>query len=152
MLLCWSVLRLADRTAALDLADVGWVHVVFAVVWAAFMLYSEAWRGFHKQFSPRVVQRALYMPATPVLIALAPAVAMGFLHATRKRRIVAYGLVAAIVVFVLLIRLIPAPWRELVDLGVTLGLAAGTLSLVIFALRAMLGTEPGVDPEFPGST
>jgi len=151
VILAVSVWRLAERTMGLDLATLGPVHWVFEAFWLVFMLYTEAWRGFHKQFSPRVVQRALELPNRPLLIIGAPLVCMGLFYATRKRLIIARGLVVGIVALVLIIRQVPDPWRQLVDLGVTVGLGAGTLSLAWFALRAAMGRPPGVEPDFPAN-
>jgi hypothetical protein len=118
--------------------------------WCAFMLYAEAWKGFHKQFSPRVVQRAFTLPEQPVWVVLAaPLVCMGLFHATRKRLIVGWSLVTGIVLLVVVVRLLPQPWRGMVDAGVVLGLAGGTLSIAYHAFRAASGRLPGVPADWP---
>ena len=66
-----------------------------------------------------------------------------------KRLLVSRGLVVAIVIMVILIRQVPSPWRELVDLGVTAGLAAGTLSVSWFAWRAARGHLPEIEADYP---
>ena len=126
-------------------------HWVAVAAWTAFMLYTEAWRGFHKQFSPRVVVRSLGIARDPQpwLVLLAPVVAMGLVHATRKRLLVSRLLLVGIVTLILIIRLLPSPWRAIVDVGVVLGLAAGTLSIAWFAARTLAGYPPRTPADFP---
>lgn len=149
-LLSTSVVRLSTPALeglASDLSPLQWGLLAG---WCAFMLYAEAWRGFHKQFSPRVVQRAFTLPSKPAWVPFAaPVVAMGLLHATRKRRIVGWSLVTGIFLLVLVVRQLPQPWRGLVDAGVVLGLAGGTASIVWHALRAATGRLPGVPADWP---
>lgn len=124
-----------------------------AIGWIGFMLYSEGWRGFHKQFAPRVAVRALGIARAPRphLVLLAPFVCMGLLHATRKRKIVAWSLLTGIVILVVLVRQLPAPWRGIIDMGVVLGLIAGLASVLWFAARAASGNPPDVPSDLPGA-
>jgi hypothetical protein len=136
------------ETVAHGLTPVQWA---IAVVWVLFMLYSEAYRGFHKQFAPRVAVRALAVAAEPRphLVLLAPFVCMGLLHATRKRKIVAWSLLSGIVVLVVLVRQLPAPWRGIIDMGVVLGLASGLGSVLWFGARSFAGHPPPVATDWP---
>jgi hypothetical protein len=122
-----------------------------AAIWCVFMLYAEGWRGFHKQFSPRVVVRALALASSRPLVpsVLAPFTCMGLLHATRKRRIVAWSLLTGIVILIVAVRQLPAPWRGIVDLGVVLGLSAGLTSIAWYALQALTGNAPAVPSDMP---
>lgn len=149
LLLGLSVWRLSAPAAEAFAHELGPVHLGFAAVWCAFMVYAEGWRGFHRQFAPRVARRASELPADPLWMALAPVVAMGFVRATRKRRIVSWCLTLGIVGLVIVVRQLPQPWRGLVDLGVVLGLATGTASLLWHGGRALAGTPPDVPPDWP---
>jgi hypothetical protein len=122
-----------------------------AAVWTVFMLYSEAYRGFHKQFAPRVTVRALALAAapTPLLVVVAPFMCMGLIHANRKRRIVSWSLLIGIVVLVIMVRQVPSPWRGIIDMGVVLGLASGLCSVLWFAARAVAGSPPQVPADLP---
>jgi len=124
---------------------------VITLGWAGFMLVAEGYRGFQKQFSPRVVARAKYLANHPVPwhVALAPAFCMGFFHATKKRKIVTWCLFTGIVVLILIVRTLPQPWRGIVDLGVVLGLAYGLLWIGVFAIQCFSGASFNVDPETP---
>ncbi len=121
------------------------------LAFAVFMLYSEGYRGFQLRFSPRVVVRALHFGAAQpsVLTPLAPLVAMGLLHGTKRLLIANWALTAMIVTFVLLLRITPQPWRGIVDAGVVLGLVYGTAAILAFWYRALTGNPPAIDPELP---
>ena len=122
-------------------------------LWVGFMLYAEGYKGFQKQFCPRVLVRsmAIAQDPHPLRVAFAPAMAMGLFHATKKRKIVSWCLVIGITALVLTVRMVPQPYRALIDLGVIAGLGYGTLTLVVMFVRAMLGTVPDTDPELPTS-
>lgn len=153
LLLGQAVLRLSPH--ALSILDGSLTPVQWAIAagWIAFMLYSEAWRGFHKQFSPRVVVRSLGLAKDPGpwLVLFAPVVAMGLFYGTRKRLIVSRSLLVGIVLLIISVRFLQAPWRGIIDAGVVLGLLFGTLSLLYFAARAVAGNPPDVPAEFPAS-
>ncbi len=141
---------LALQALAMPLTGGHWVALA---LWVAFMVYTEAWRGFHKQFSPRVVARALHLAdhPRPLHVALAPMFAMGMIHATRKRLIVAWGLVFGIVTLVVLLRFVPQPWRGIVDTGVVLGLLLGALSIGWHLARALGGHPPDIASDVPAA-
>jgi hypothetical protein len=122
------------------------------VGYALFMAYSEGYKGFHKQASPRVVERSFYLARNPTLmgVVLAPFFAMGLFGATRKRLIVGWAIVLMIVGLIILVRMLSQPWRGIVDAGVVLGLAMGATSTLYFLIRALAGQLPGVDPEVSG--
>ncbi|MGF1483219.1 MAG: hypothetical protein ACFBZ8_02515 [Opitutales bacterium] len=127
-----------------------WYHWVFLVPWLIFMGMSEGYRGFQQAFSPRVVARAKYLVShpSPARVLLAPLFCMGFFHATRKRRIVAYCLTTGIILLVLIVSQLPQPWRGLVDAGVVLGLVWGLAAMLVFAFKALIGPFD-VSPETP---
>jgi len=128
-----------------------WHHWLALAAIVLFMAYSEGYRAFQKGFSPRVVARARYLKLhpQPLHAALAPLFCMGFLHATKRRQITSISVTAGIIVLVLLVRLLPQPWRGIVDAGVVVGLMWGLISLGVFALRAFLAEEFLFSPEIP---
>ncbi len=121
------------------------------VAWTLFNGYAEGYRGFQKAFSPRVVARAVYLGRhrQPLHILLAPAFCMAMFHATRKRLIMAWGLPGAIVILVVAVRMLPQPWRGIVDIGVVVGLLWGSLSIVVFFTRALLFNIVPEDDSIP---
>jgi hypothetical protein len=137
-ILVFAIYRLS--TPALVAFDSGlsagqWLVAVANVV---FMAYSEGYRGFQQKFSPRTAARILYLRdrPDPVRTLLAPLVAMGYIHATRSRKIASYGLTLGIVVLVSLVRLVDQPWRGIIDAGVVVGLGWGVISLGVSIVQA----------------
>jgi hypothetical protein len=57
---------------------------------------------------------------------------------------------AGIIVLIILVRLLPQPWRGMVDAGVVVGLAWGMISLILFGLQALGGERFDYSPEVPG--
>lgn len=117
-----------------------WTALVFSVL---YMAYAEGYKGFHQGFAPRIVIRANYLRENPRLlhIVLAPIFCMGYIHATRRRKILSYGLSLMIVSFVLIARQLPQPWRGIVDAGVVTGLAIGIGSIFYFLAVAKFKPE-----------
>lgn len=143
--------RLFPYTQELCGMDFYWYHWLALVGSLFFMGYAEGYKGFHLKFSPRVAARALYLKNNPTLIRVlfAPLFCMGFFHATRKRKIVAYALSTMIVGLVLLVRELDQPWRGIVDAGVLLGLGWGLVSIWIFTGQAFFSKHFDVSPETP---
>ncbi len=125
-----------------------WASLFFIIL---FMAYAEGYRGFQKGFSPRVVARALYLKNHPRLLhaLFAPFFCMGFFHASRRRKITSVSLTLGIIVLILLVRLIPQPWRGIIDAGVVIGLAWGLIFIIIFSFQAFLLKEFKYSPEVP---
>ncbi len=112
-------------------------HWAFLVTFLLFMLISEGYRGFQKSFAPRVAARAreLQLDPRPLQVLLAPLVCMGFIYATPRLLLRSYGLAVMIVIFVLIVRQLPQPWRGLLDIGVAAGLLWGVVALIAFAYQ-----------------
>ncbi|MDD3610234.1 MAG: hypothetical protein PHI49_10845 [Halothiobacillaceae bacterium] len=153
LLLAWAIVRLSERAWEGWQYDFGWMHWVLFAGWMVFMVYGEGYRGFQKAFSPRVVARAAYLRANPnpLHVLLAPLFCMGFIHATRKRRIVSFSVTGGVVLLVLLVSLLPQPWRGIIDAGVVAGLSYGLLAIGAFALSALLGRPPTHPHDAPES-
>ncbi len=148
-LLASATCRLA--AVALQAFDGPWAlpHWVALIAVLCGMGYAEGYHGFQRRFSPRVAARARWLRShpRPLLVALAPLFCMGFLHATRRRRIASFCLAAGIVLLVLGVGMLDQPWRGIIDAGVVLGLAWGVASLLVFGHRALTAGEFPYDPE-----
>ena len=127
------------------------LQTAIAAAWIAFMGIAEGYRGFHKKFSPRVIARAAYLwdHARPIDAVLAPLFCMSLYGASRRGLIVAWSLVVMIVTLIVLIPYLPHPWRGIIDAGVVVGLGIGVSSMAYFALRALRGLPPAIDPDLP---
>lgn len=153
-LLGFAIYRLGARAleiAGVSLSPAQWI---FLVVFALFMLVAEGYRGFQKKFSPRTAARVryLYDHPRPSHVALAPFFCMGYFHATRRTRIASISLTVGIVLLVLLVRLLPNPWRGIVDFGVVLGLSYGLVSFIAFTILAFSQRGLRHSPEVPAET
>lgn len=151
-LLLWAIYRLSFFGIEAWGVPWAWWHWVFFVGWMGFMLYGEGYKGFQKGFSPRVVARATHLSRHPVgwHVALAPLYCMGYIHATRKRRIVSLSVTAGVVVLVILVRLLPQPWHGIVDLGVVAGLGYGVIAILAFAVKVLSGRPLHWPTDVPG--
>ncbi len=149
LLLGGAIYRLGQLGLAAFDHPFDWRHWPALALVVLFMAHAEGYRGFQQGFSPRVAARARYLRGhpRPLHLMLAPLFCMGFIHATRKRRLTSFAVTGAIVVLVLLVRLLPQPWRGIVDLGVVAGLGWGLVSLLTFSWRALAADAFAVDPE-----
>jgi hypothetical protein len=132
----------------MDLSVLQWSILV---VWVLFMLFAEGYRGFQKKFSPRTAARIRHLRdhPKPLHLVLAPLFCMGYFHALRKTRIIAFALTFGIVLLVIAVKFAPQPWRGIIDAGVVLGLSYGVISLLLFTIRAMSGRDFAHSPEVP---
>lgn len=114
-----------------------------------FMAYSEGYKGFQKSYSPRLAARARYLlgNANVIQTLLAPLFCMGFFNAPRRRIITSVLLTIMIVVFVLSFRLLPQPWRGILDAGVVIGLGWGLIATIICVVQAFTDKHYAVDAE-----
>ncbi len=147
----WAVVRLSPRAMEAFDHALSPVQVGFVLIWVVFMVISEGYRGFQKAFAPRVVRRAVALAEAPRpwLVIFAPLMCMGFVHATRKRRIVSTCVTLAIVGLVVIVSQLAQPWRGLVDLGVVLGLVYGIAAILGFAILALGGRVPDIPADLP---
>lgn len=150
-LLVFAVYRLGGVVVAGLEYPWAWQHVAVAVGNAAFMAWSEGLRGFQRSFSPRVAARLRWLLRHPsaVPVVFAPLFAMGYFRATRQRLIGIYALTAGIVVLIVVVHLLPQPWRAVLDIGVVLGLTWGMVSTLVCARRALGGARYDVEPDVP---
>ena len=148
-ILLFAIVRIAPRAFAAYETGLDTTQWIATVIFAAFMAYSEGYRGFQRRFSPRTAARVRYLRDRPDLLRsiLAPLFAMGFFHANRRTRIIAYGLSFGIVLLVLLVRLLEQPWRGIIAAGVVLGLTWGIVSLAVSIVTALTRDEYVVSPE-----
>ena len=139
---------------AIDAVRIGltpgqWMAFVASV---AFFAYTNGYRVFQRQWSPRIVARAQALAAdpTPARVALAPLFCMAYFGATPKRRAIAWGVTLGVIGLVVLVRRLAQPWRGIVDAGVVVGLGWAVVAIAWFAVRALQGHAPPASPELAG--
>jgi hypothetical protein len=154
-MLLFAIYRLAPMAmelSALALTSMHWAALLFSV---GYMAYAEGYKGFHLSFAPRLIVRARYLSrhASPVTMILAPLFCMGFIHATRKRMILSISLTLMIVFFIVVVRMLPQPWRGIVDAGVVTGLLLGVMSILYHLMQSMVRPDLlTISPDVPGVT
>jgi len=150
-LLARALLRLTP--IAIESIEQGMTGVEWSIwgSWVVFNAWAEGYRGFQKRFSPRVVARAFHLGANPRLlhVLFAPAFCMSLFHARRRSLVVSWTMLAAIVVLVIFVRRIPQPWRGIIDAGVVVGLAWGTVATVVLFLRGLAGRAVAPPSDLP---
>ncbi len=150
MLLLGAIWRLSIRVVE----DVGGgltgFQAVSLVVIVFFMGYSEGYRGFQKSFSPRAAVRALHLrdQAQPLEAIMAPFFLLNYMNASKRQKIAAYALTVLIVACIAVFSYLPPPWRGILDAGVVVGLAWGTVSLTASMFAALSsGSAPPSEEE-----
>ena len=141
-LLLYAIVRLTDVVVAGIAFPWDWRHWALAFLNAAFMAWSEGYRGFQRQFSPRTAARVKWLlhNASPVEAALAPLFAMGYVNATPRRMAGTYLLTVFVAGAIIVVHMLPQPWRGALDIGVVIGLTWGLASFVQ-ALRSTFAAE-----------
>lgn len=129
--------------------DLVWYHWVLLLLSIVFMAYAEGYKGFQQNFSPRVAARARYLGNHAGLIngLLAPLFCMGYFGATRRRQIASLILTSMLILLIVAVSFLPQPWRTMIDAGVVIGLFWGIISVLIFALKALLQKDFPHDAE-----
>lgn len=154
LLLTFAVVRLSPMALELATLELQPLHLAALAFSVLYMSWAEGYKGFHLGFAPRVVARAGYLRAhpRPLHVLLAPVFCMGYIHATRRRKLLSFGLTSMILCFVLIVRMLPQPWRGIVDAGVVTGLALGIGSILYYlALKLRYPERPDVGTDIPES-
>ena len=155
LLLLFAIYRLAPMALALEVSTMTLLHWIVLVFFVAYMAYTEGYKGFHHGFAPRLVIRAIYLKNNPRIlhVLLAPLFCMGYIYATRKRKIISIGLTLMIICFILIARILPQPWRGIIDAGVVVGLSIGIISITYFIFLAILNPQAiEISAELPDDT
>ena len=128
-----------------------WYHWCSFAFMVFFMAYAEGYRAFQQGFSPRVAARARYLSGHPELLHVffAPLFCMAYFHAPKRRQVVSISVTLGIIVLVVLVRLLPQPWRGIIDGSVVVGLAWGLISLMLFGYQAFFAERFNYSPEVP---
>jgi hypothetical protein len=78
---------------------------------------------------------------------------MGYIYATRRRQLTSFGVTTMVICFVLVARMLPQPWRGIIDAGVVVGLSMGIASIIYFLIIANRGRGLiEISAEVPGDT
>jgi len=146
----WAVAGVAAilAEAVVSLAAIGLATLragLSPLEWLAFFVcatgffYGEGVRALQRRWVPFVMRRAASLRHTGSTLdrVLAPLYAMALVGAPRATLLRAWAGVAGIVLAVVVVSRLPAPWRGIVDLSVALALAWGLLAVVRCAIRML---------------
>ena len=149
LLILFAVYRLSGMAMTAFEIDLQWHHWLVLIANTIFMAYSEGYRGFQLAFAPRVAARARHLLNHPKLlhVLLAPLFCMGYFHTTRKRLIVAYGLLLGVMVLILIYPQLVQPWRGILDVVVPVVLGCGLVCLLYFSFQVMVSYSFLLSPE-----
>ncbi|MDG2090081.1 MAG: hypothetical protein P8J61_03085 [Gammaproteobacteria bacterium] len=142
LILLFAIVRLSLRVLDMLNYSLNLWQWLSLILFALYMAYAEGYKGFHLNFAPRVIIRAKAFLEKNSLksflyVILAPLLCMGYIYATKKRKLISFILTGAIITLVLLVRMLPQPWRGIVDAGVVLGLFLGVCSIVYFWVQSL---------------
>ena len=149
VLLIFASWRLSLYTIESFTMPLNWLHWLVFIGWAIFMAHGEGYKGFQLKFSPRFAARCKYLlsNATWLQTLLAPLFCMAYFHAPKKRVIATFALTIMIIAFIFAFRLIPQPWKGLLDFGVVLGLVWGLVSTIYYLIKAFTDENFNWDDE-----
>lgn len=141
LILLSAITRLSTRVIEMFDVPLSLFQWLLLLMFACYMAYAEGYKGFHLNFAPRVISRAQFFLAEDnfnkfIYTLFAPLLCMGYIYSTKKRKLVSILLTSAIIILVLLVRLLPQPWRGIIDAGVVLGLLLGVSSIIFFWLQS----------------
>lgn len=142
LLLSSAVVRLLPKIHQGLSQHLGPLQMIVLFFWCAFMLVAEGYRGFQKQFAPRVAGRLVEILEHPKLIyiVLAPMYAMSYFAAPRRRIITSWCVTAGVILLILIVRQFSQPWRGIIDTGVVLGLGYGLVAIYVHSFKALRTT------------
>ena len=137
MIFAWAVYRLGGRgfeTLTAGLTVPQWTALTVLVLG---FVYVEGIRALQHRWVPRMLGRASQLDEeerrTPRIVG--PLFAMSLLFAPRTQMARAWLLTSGIVSMVVLVRLLPDPWRGIVDLAVAAALAWGIGAILVAMAR-----------------
>ena len=151
LLLASAIWRLVPHVLDGFTAEFSLIESLVLAVWCVVMLVGEGYRGFQKQFAPRVAARALqlYTNGSRFDLLFAPLYCMSYYSAPRRRVISSWAVTVGVIVLINIVVHIAQPWRGIIDAGVVLGLAYG-LACVFVSLRRTF-RPPAVPENSPES-
>lgn len=139
LLLIYAVARLVPIASESREYTWGIWHWAVLTVNTLLMAYMEGYRGFQKGLAPRVAERARQLARQPSILGviLAPAYCYGILQAPAREMAGRAALIAMIICFIVAVRMLDAPWRGLLDVGVIIGLSWGIVAIGLHGWRAI---------------
>jgi len=136
VLLLGGVISMGPYALDLSWAELSGLQRGALLGYLAFMIGGKGYMGFHRGFSPRAASRTreIAREPRPLRVLLAPLYSMSLIQAPTGRLVRSWGLMLIIAAIVPVVKILPWPWRGIVDAGVVAGLSVGLLSFWWFVL------------------
>lgn len=131
-LFAWAVWRLGWRGLLTIRGGLGGLEWAILVVLTVAFVYGEGYRALDRRWVPGLIERAraLRFEHRSLVRLLAPLHGMALIAVSRGRLVRAWLGTLAIVGAILLVRILPEPWRGIVDFSVAAALAWGLVAIV----------------------
>ncbi|MGB1237532.1 MAG: hypothetical protein ACPG4U_04930 [Pseudomonadales bacterium] len=144
-----AIVKMSEVAWQLELAQLSVLQWLILGAWVSFMGFFEGYKGFQKGFSPRVAARLLYLKdnVSTLRLLLAPFFCLGYFQAPLRRKVFICCMTVLIVLIVALVKEVSAPWRQIIDAGVVVGLSWGLLAFWYFSYMSLSHNRFFVDPE-----
>ena len=151
LMLLFAIARLSVYAFAAWEFGLTLMQGLFLIIICIFMAYSEGYKGFYLNFSPRFAARVkyIYQSGSAVERLLSPLFCFGYFGTTRSKQIVSIMLTTALITLVLFMHYVPQPWRGIIDAGVVVGLSLGVLSIIVCVVKELAHSTYLHDPQVP---
>lgn len=127
-----AVVRLGWQGIVTIRSGLGGLEWVVLVGLTGAFVYGEGYRAIDRRWVPNLFRRARELRSERRLLVrwLAPLHGLSLIAASRRRLLRGWLGTSAIVVAVLVVRSLPAPWRGIVDFAVATALAWGLIAIL----------------------
>ena len=137
-LLLFALWRITPRALETTLFSFNPLETIGVLLFVAFMVYFEGYRGFYKKFSPRFASRLVHFldsPRSVLQTIFAPLYAMAFFHAPPAAKRAAWITALSILAAVLVVQQLTQPLRGIIGVGVVAGLLVGMAATAFHVYR-----------------
>lgn len=140
ILLATGIMRLIPVVFDAYAYHLTWYQWISTIFFTFFVTYLKGYRVFQLKLAPRFVNRAMNIYEHPTLMrcVLAPFYCLGYFQAPRKKQFTSLGMTVGMVIVVMLVRLLPQPWRGILDFSVVVALVWGILALPVISIRNLI--------------
>jgi hypothetical protein len=127
-----SIVRLGSRGIATIQRGLEWGEWSGLIFLTVAFVYGEGFRALDRRWVPRLLERALLLRDDPRLSVrlLAPLYGLALVGVGRGDLIRGWLVVAAILGAVLTVRVLPDPWRGIIDFAVAAALSWGLVAIL----------------------
>ena len=130
-LFAFAILRLGGRGLAAVAGGLTALEWGVLIVCGGFFVYGEGVLALQRKWVPRLAERAKAVreESSGFLHLMAPLYGMSLIGAARGQLLRSWAMVAAILVAVRIVGVLPEPWRGIIDLSVAAALVWGLAAI-----------------------